>query len=68
MTRIDQIRAKIEASLDAEGKPKPGYSLRVAACRRELSRLELGQTAPIATQQDSPDRFAPRLDTPDAGP
>lgn len=53
MTRIDQIRDKIAASLDAAGKPKPGYSLRVAACRRELSRLELEQATPMVINKDS---------------
>jgi hypothetical protein len=63
MTRIEQIRDKLAASLQADGKPKRGYTLRVAALRRELSSLELGEAARIATQQDSPDRFAPGVDT-----
>lgn len=53
MTRIDQIRSKLEASLNADGKPRRGYVLRVAALRRELSRLELGDTAPAVDSQDS---------------
>lgn len=40
MTRLDQIRQKLAASLDAEGKPLKGYGARVAALRQELARQE----------------------------
>lgn len=45
MARIDQVREKLAASLDENGKPLKGYGLRVTALRRELSRLELQGTA-----------------------
>jgi hypothetical protein len=53
MQRIDQIRAKLAASLTEENKPKPGYSLRVAALRRELGALELHEAKRAATPTES---------------
>lgn len=53
MARIDQIRDKLEASLKDDGKPRPGYTLRVAALRRELSALELHEAARSAAGRES---------------
>lgn len=53
MQRIDQIRDKLAASLNPEGKPKPGYTLRVAALRRELSTLELHEASRTAIGTES---------------
>ena len=39
MRRIDQINAMIAASTDANGKPRKGFTGRVAACQAELARL-----------------------------
>jgi hypothetical protein len=39
MTRIDQVQAKLAASVDGEGKPRKGFKGRVAACQAELDRL-----------------------------
>lgn len=40
MTRLDQIRQKLAASVDGNGQPLRGYAARVAALRQELARLE----------------------------
>lgn len=45
MPRLTDLKTKLEASLDGEGKPKKGYKGRVAALQRELVRLEPGTTA-----------------------
>lgn len=47
MTRLDQIRQKLAASLDANGNPLKGYGARVAALRQEIARQEAarGDTA-----------------------
>lgn len=38
--RLTQLRAKLKASTDYEGKPLPSYAERVAALKREIERLE----------------------------
>lgn len=53
MARIDQVRDKLAASMDGEGKPRKGYNLRAAACRRELDRLELEEAARTSTSTES---------------
>lgn len=67
--RIDQLQKKLAASTRA-GKPLPGYKVRVDALRAEISRLQNLETArPVTSDdsgegnQDSPDRFAPGVDT-----
>jgi hypothetical protein len=45
MTRIDQVQAKLAASVDGEGKPRKGFKGRVAACQAELGRLSAARVA-----------------------
>ncbi len=40
--RLTALRAKLKASLRADGTPKGGYAERVAALRAEIARLEGG--------------------------
>lgn len=40
MARLDDLHAKLAASLNSEGKPAKGYKLRVAAIRAEIARQE----------------------------
>ena len=50
MARIDDVKAKLAASIDRKGKPLKGYSKRVAALKAEITRLE----APAVTPVDPP--------------
>lgn len=49
MARLDDLHAKLAASVDAEGKPKKGFKKRVAAITAEIARLESPAPAVPAT-------------------
>lgn len=38
--RISDIKAKIKARTDGQGKAKPGFAVNVEACKAEIARLE----------------------------
>lgn len=38
--RLEDVKSKIEASTDRQGRPMKGFAERVAACREEIARLE----------------------------
>jgi hypothetical protein len=40
MDRLEELRIRLGASVDGEGKAKPGYGLRVETLRVEIQRLE----------------------------
>jgi hypothetical protein len=45
MDRLEELRLKLGASVDADGKPKAGYRLRVAMLEAEIERLETARAA-----------------------
>lgn len=45
MTRLDDLQAKLTASVDSEGKSKKGYKTRVVALIAEIARLSPPDTA-----------------------
>lgn len=40
MDRLEELRLRLAASVDADGKAKPGYGLRAETLRVEIQRLE----------------------------
>lgn len=40
MDRLEELRLRLAASVDAEGKAKPGYGLRVETLKVEIAKLE----------------------------
>ena len=41
LARLEDVRKKLKASVDREGRPLKGFADRVAAIKKEIARLEV---------------------------